>query len=87
MYLPGSIYILCTLLSGGCSYLLFKAFREKKFKILFWSSCGFLGFSINNLMLFIDLIVINSADLSVWRTIPALVGVVTLLYGLITDTV
>ncbi len=81
------IYFICTLLSAACAILLFKAYSEKKFNILLWSAVGFVGFTLNNLLLLIDVTLLPSIDLSIWRTIPALAGVSMLLYGLITDTV
>lgn len=84
----GIVYILCMLLSLACALLLFKGYKQNQFRLLFWSSLGFFGFALNNLLLFVDLIVFQeSYDLSVIRTIPALMGMVTLVYGLITDAV
>jgi hypothetical protein len=67
--------------------MLREGYKKNRFKLLFWSSLGFLGFALNNILLFLDQVVIANYDLSVIRTVPALIGVVTLLYGLISDTV
>ena len=49
---------------------------------------GFFGFALNNMLLFADLILLtNVVDLSVIRTLPALIGMIMLVYGLISDTV
>jgi hypothetical protein len=41
---------------------------------------------LNNVLLFVDVIVLTtSVDLSVWRLVPALVGVGLLCYGLIEE--
>ena len=74
-------------MSFACFYMLRRGYQRNRFKLLFWSSIGFLGFAVNNILLFLDQVVIQEYDLSVVRTIPALIGVVTLLYGLISDTV
>ncbi len=80
------VYILCMFLSFMCFVLLYKGYQQNKFRLLFWSAWGFLGFALNNLLLFIDLIVIpNGADLSLVRTVPALIGMSTLVYGLVTE--
>jgi len=53
-------------------------------RLLFWAGLCFVGFALNNILLFIDLIVFpTQIDLSIWRTLPAVVGVMLLLYGLI----
>lgn len=84
----GFVYILCMLLSLACALMLYRGFLQNKYRLLFWSSLGFLGFALNNLLLFLDLVVFaDQYDLSVIRTIPALVGMVVLVYGLITDSV
>jgi len=54
--------------------------------LLFWASFCFLGLAINNVILFIDLILLPDIDLFWWRTAPALAGMFILLYGLIWET-
>jgi drug/metabolite transporter (DMT)-like permease len=81
------VYILCAILSFACAYLLYRGYTSSHFRLLFWTSVGFLGFAINNIMLFLDEYVIHQYDLSVIRTVPALIGMLILLYGVITETV
>jgi hypothetical protein len=84
----GVVYVLCMILSFACSVMLWRGYQANKFRLLFWSSIGFLGFAINNALLFVDLEILSQAtDLSIVRTLPALVGVVVMIYGLITETV
>jgi hypothetical protein len=85
--MAGVVYILCAILSFACAYLLYRGYRENQFRLLFWSSLGFLGFALNNVLLHIDSITGQTLDLSVIRLIPALLGMITLLYGLISETV
>lgn len=85
--MAGIVYILCAALSLCCSYLLFKGYSKNHFRLLFWSAIGFLGFGCNNVLLFVDAITADSMDLSITRTIPAVAGMVLLVYGLISDTV
>lgn len=82
-----AVYIACAILSFACAYLLYRGYAQNRFKLLFWASLGFFGFAVNNVLLFADHFVIHGHDLSVVRTIPAFVGMITLLYGLISDTV
>jgi hypothetical protein len=78
-----SVYILCALTCALCAALLFSRYRKTGVELLFWSSAAFFFFTLNNIMLFVDLVLTPSVDLSIWRTALALAGVVILLYGLI----
>lgn len=84
--MAGAVYILCAVMSLTCSILLIKGYSQNKFRLLFWSSIGFLGFALNNILLFVDLILIPGYDLTVLRTLPALAGMILLIHGLITDS-
>ena len=85
--MAGVVYILCAITSLICAIMLYNGFRQNKFRLLFWSSVGFLGFALNNSLLFVDLMIGPAYDLSIIRTIPAMVGLLLLIYGLISDTV
>ncbi len=86
--MAASVYFLCALLSLTCVVFLSQAYKKTKSRMLFWSSVGFFGFALNNILLFVDLVVLSSdTDLSVIRTIPAFLGVLTLIYGFIKETV
>lgn len=79
------VYILCTLTSIVCAWLLFRGYRDRKTKLLFWSSLCFVGLALNNGLLLVDLYVVPQSDIFLIRTLPALLGVSALLYGLIWD--
>ena len=80
------VYGLCALTSLTCALLLLRGYRETRVKLLLWSGLCFLGLAVNNVILFVDVRVVPEVDLSVWRTLPAVLGVGLLLYGLIWDT-
>jgi hypothetical protein len=77
------IYILCALTSLACAVLLLRSYRVQRDRLLFWSGLCFLGLFVNNLLLFIDLLLLPEIDLSIWRLITALAALLPLLYGLI----
>lgn len=85
--MAAAVYLACAFLSFACAFLLYRGYSQNKFRLLFWSSLGFLGFALNNVLLFTDQYLIPQHDLSVIRTIPAFIGMITLLYGLISETV
>ena len=80
------VYGLCALTSLACAVLLLRGYRETRVKLLLWSGLCFLGLAANNVTLFVDVRIVPDLDLSVWRSIPAIVGIGLLLYGLIWDT-
>ena len=77
------VYALCALTSIACAWLLLRGYARSRVRLLLWSGLCFAGLAVNNILLFIDRRVLPETDLSVVRTIPAVIGVVLLLYGLI----
>lgn len=80
------VYALCALTSIACAVLLLRGYHGTGARLLLWSGLCFVGLAINNTLLFVDLRIVPQVDLSVWRSIPALVGISLLVYGLIWDT-
>ncbi|MBB4637778.1 DUF5985 family protein [Longimicrobium terrae] len=80
-----ALYLLCALTSAACAVLLLRGYGNSRVPLLLWSGLCFVGFALNNLMLIIDAHTPATLDLSVWRTLPALLGIVCLLYGLVWD--
>ena len=80
------VYILCTLTSLVCMWLLLRGYRRSGTRLLMWSGLCFAGLCLNNAVLFVDNIILTKTiDLSIWRLLPALVGVVLLCYGLVEE--
>ena len=79
------VYVLCALTSAACAVLLWRGYRQSRARLLMWSSICFTGLALNNVLLILDVRVLPDVDLALWRTIPALVGVAALVYGLVWD--
>ena len=77
------VYALCALTSLACAWLLLRGYARSRVRLLLWSGLCFAGLAINNILLFIDLRVLPETDLSAIRTVPAVIGVALLLYGLV----
>jgi hypothetical protein len=78
------LYGLAVLASAGCMLLLFRAYAATGMRLLLWSALCFVCLSINNVLLFTDLVVFpTQVDLRPYRLIAALVGLLFLLYGFI----
>jgi hypothetical protein len=80
------VYGLCVVTSAACAVLLMRGYGRSRVPLLLWSALCFTGLALNNLLLFIDVHVAPMVDLSTWRTVPALIGVLLLLYGMIWET-
>jgi len=80
------VYVLCAITSVACAWLLLRSWARSRVRLLLWSGLCFAGLAINNILLFIDVRVLPEIDLSVWRTIPAVIAVLVLIFGLIWET-
>lgn len=80
-----TVYILSAVTSLACALMLLRGYLRNQTRLLLWSSFCFAGLTLNNVLLFIDLVIVPEMDLSVWRGMTALVGLMLLLYGLIWD--
>lgn len=74
------LYFLCFAVSTTCAVMLLRSWARTRVALLLWSGIGFTGIALNNLLLVID----NSiaADLSAWRSLPTLIGLVIFIWGL-----
>ena len=83
-----AVYVLCALTSAACAALLLRGYRRSGHRLLFWSGLCFVALFLNNVMLVLDKVVYPGPqlDLSLVRTVFALLGVGTLLYGLIWES-
>jgi len=81
-----AVYILCAATSIACAALLWRGYRRSRARLLLWSSLCFCGLALNNVLLFVDLVLLPAVDLTPWRTASAAAGLVLMLYGLIWDS-
>jgi hypothetical protein len=81
-----AVYALCALTSLLCALLLFRGYRASGTRLLFWACLCFVGLALNNVLLFVDLVIAPSIDLSLWRSSLALLAIVVLLIGLVWET-
>ncbi len=79
------VYLLCTVTALACGALLFRGFRRSRTRLLLWCALFFLALALENVLVFIDLIIVPQTDLYFLRTSIALAGVTLLIGGLIWD--
>ena len=81
-----AVYFLCALTSVACAAMLYRGYRIHGTMLLFWASLCFAGLALNNIITFIDLVVIPDADLSALRSAIAVASMALLVYGLIWES-
>lgn len=80
------VYVLCALTSLACTFLLVRGYVRGRTPYALWSSFCFVGFTLNNALLFVDFVLIPQMDLSVIRLIPAVLGLSIMAVGFILDS-
>jgi hypothetical protein len=81
------LFTLAVLSSLTCTLLLFRGYSERRYRLLMWSAICFAGLTVNNVFLFVDLVIYpTQVDLRAIRLLAALGGMLFLLYGFIWDT-
>lgn len=78
-----AVHILCALTSIACAALLIRGYLKSRVRLLLWSSLCFIGLALNNVMLVTDELVFPLIDLPIPRALPALIGLVALIFGLV----
>lgn len=80
------VYVLCGATSTGCALLTARSYWRTGGRMQLWTAFGFAGLALNNILLYLDLEVVE-VNLSIIRTLPALIGMAGLVWGLIRETV
>jgi hypothetical protein len=81
------VYILGTLTTLLCTVMLLRAYARVRLRLLLWSGVCFLGLTVSNALLFLDLVVYPAeVNLYLWRLGTAAAAMVVLLYGLIWES-
>ena len=84
--MPGAVYLLCAATSLACAVLLLRGYRTLGINLLFWSSLCFWGLTIDNVLLYVDMIVVPDIDVSIAHLLVGLASVLLLVFGLVWDT-
>lgn len=81
------LFLLAIVTSLACMVLLFRGYMRSGLRILMWSALCFVCLSINNILLFIDLVLLpDNVDLRIFRHSTALVGMFFMIYGFIRES-
>lgn len=80
------VTILGTLTVGLCAWLLLSGYIVSRTRLLLWSGLCFLGLTISNTLLFVDLALLPHLNLYIWRLSAAAISILLLVYGLIFES-
>ena len=83
MTIAESIYLLCGITSLVAAGMLLRHYRQRRTQLLLWSAVAFGGLAVNNVLLFVDLVMVPEADLSLYRTAAGAMAMLALVYGLV----
>ena len=81
-----TVYLLCAITSIVCAVMLLRGYRASRTNLLFWSSLCFAGLAVNNVLLFLDLVLVRQVDLSLWRSAIAVGSMMMLLFALVWES-
>jgi len=81
--LESLVYLLCTVTSGICALLLLRAWLQSRQPLLVWSALCFLLLTINNVLVFADLVLLPHLDLTLVRFATSLAAAAVLVYGFV----
>lgn len=81
--MPGLVYLLCAATSLASGFLLLRGAVTRGGGLLFWSSLCFFGMALNNVLMYVDAVVVPGTDLSFWPNAVSLASVTMLSIALI----
>ena len=83
MTLAEAIYLLCAATSLIAAGLLLRQYRQRETALLLWSVAAFIGLALNNVLVYVDLVMFTGADLSVYRTAAGAAAMLAMVYGMV----
>ena len=82
-FFPALVFFLCMVASALCMALLIRAWWRSGTALLLWSSLCFVFLALNNLLVFLDIVILPQVDLLPLRHVASLGAVSVLLVGFI----
>jgi hypothetical protein len=80
------VYALGFVVTFVCAVLLWRAYIRVRSRLLFWSGLCFVGLTLSNGLLVIDLVFVTEVNLYIWRLITAAAAMLVLLFGLVWES-
>ncbi len=79
------VYLLCAATALLCTVLLLRSYHRSGVRLLLWCGVCFAILTLNNVILFVDMIIVPTVDLSLWRALSSATAAIALVAGLILD--
>jgi len=80
------VYLVGALVTAVCAILLLRGFARSRSRLLLWSGFCFVGLTVSNALLFVDLRMFPELDLYMWRLGTAAGAMLLLVYGLVFES-
>jgi cytochrome c biogenesis protein CcdA len=80
------VYALGFIVTFICALLLWRAYIRVRSRLLFWSGLCFVGLTLSNALLVIDLVFVPEVNLYIWRLLTAAVAMLVLMFGLVWES-
>jgi hypothetical protein len=80
---PALVYLLCLLTCAVCAGLLVRSWWKTRTRLLAWMAASFVLFAFNNFFLFADVVLFPTANLWLFRFVPAFAGVTVMIIAFI----
>ena len=77
----GLVFLLCAATALASGLLLLRSYHRTRVRLLLWCGLFFLALVLENVLVFVDLILVPDVDLELVRSSIALIGVTVFLYG------
>lgn len=81
-----AIYLLCAITSLLACGLLFRRYLRRRTPLLLWSCVGFFGLAVNNVLVYVDLVVFVAINLAAVRAVVGAMAMLVMLSGLIWES-
>ena len=80
--MTGLVYLLCAATCLLCAILLLRSYHQTRVTLLFWSGLCFVGLMLDNIMLYVDVVVVPDVSLAICE-LPGFVAMLLLVFGLV----
>ena len=80
------VYVLGLIVTLICAVLLLRAYVRVRGRLLLWSGLCFVGLTVSNALLVIDLVFVPDVNLYLWRLATAAAAMLVLLFGLVWES-
>lgn len=80
------IYLLCAATSLLVAALLLRQHLKRRTRLVLWSVACFAALAVNNVLVYVDLVMFTGVDLSLYRGIAGAAAMIIMVYGLVWET-